>query len=174
MSLPQSGKDAAMAQALESPQQRIASVEAIRQMVGTELGVSDWFEIDQSRITQFAEATADMNTVHLDPEVGKAWGLGGTIAHGFLTLSLILKLQEGIVPVVENLTHGYNYGLERVRFLSPVPCGKRVRGRFALADFRPKEPGGWRSTIDVTIEIEGETKPALTCQWLSIIYATEA
>lgn len=148
-----------------------APIAEIQALVGTDLGVSDWFLVDQPRITGFGEATADLNEVHIDPEVGRAWGFPGTIAHGFFTLSLILKLQEGLVPMPDTMTHGYNYGLEKVRFLSPVQCGKRVRGRFHLADFREKEPGAWRYTIDTVIEIEGEEKPALSCQWLSIAYA---
>lgn len=150
-----------------------ATIPEIQAKVGTELGVSDWFLVDQDRINGFGRATEDMNEVHIDPEVGRAWGFPGTIAHGFFTLSLILKLQEGLVPLPETMTHGYNYGLDKVRFLSPVVCGKRVRGRFRLVDFREKEPGAWRYQVDTVIEIEGETKPALSCQWLSIAYAPQ-
>jgi len=152
------------------PVQRTAPLQDILGMVGTELGVSDWLMVDQPRITGFAEATADFNTVHLDPAVGRAWGFEGTIAHGFLTLSLILRLQEGLVPIPDNLVKGFNYGLEKVRFISPVPCGKRVRGRFSLRDFRERAPGAWLATIDVAIEVEGSDRPALTCQWLAISY----
>lgn len=142
-------------------------------LVGTELGVSEWFHVTQDRITQFGEATADLNEVHIDPEIGRSWGFDGTIAHGFFTLSLILKLQEGLVPMPDNFTHGFNYGLERVRFISPVPCGSRVRGRFRLADFREKSPGGWLATVDTAIEIEGQEKPAVTCQWLTISFVPQ-
>lgn len=150
--------------------QKTAKLADIAALVGQELGVSEWFLIDQPRIDQFADATADFNSIHVDPEAARAWGLEGTIAHGFLTLSMILKLQEGLVPIPDNMTSGYNYGLEKVRFLSPVPCGKRIRGRFTLSDFREKDPGAWRYTVDTLIEIEGQEKPALSCQWLSVIY----
>lgn len=149
---------------------RIMPLADIPALIGTKLGTSPWLEMPQSRITAFGEATDDLNDVHINPEVGRAWGFDGTIAHGFLTLSLILKLQEGLVPMPQGFTHGFNYGLERVRFIAPVPCGARVRGHFHLADFQEKSPGAWLSTVDCTIEIEGIEKPALHCQWLSIAY----
>lgn len=149
---------------------RAMKLAEIPALVGTELGVSDWFTVTQDRITGFGEATADMNEVHIDPEVGRSWGFDGTIAHGFFTLSLILKLQEGLVPMPDDFTHGFNYGLERVRFVSPVPCGARLRGRFRLDDFVEKSPGAWLATVDTVIEIEGQAKPAVTCKWLSIAY----
>jgi acyl dehydratase len=147
---------------------RIESLETIKGLVGSELGISDWVMIDQARIDAFADATEDHNSIHVDPEAGRAWGLGGTIAHGFLTLSMILRLQEGIVPIPERLARGFNYGLEKVRFLAPVPSGRRIRGRFDLRAFTETKPGNWRSEVGVTIEIEGEDKPALSATWMSL------
>jgi len=149
---------------------RTASLEEIKTLVGQELGVSDWVVMDQPRINMFADATEDHNSVHIDPKVGIEWGLGGTIAHGFLTLSMILHLQEGLLPMPANLTRGYNYGLEHVRFTSPVRCDRRVRGRFKLDSLTERKPGEWLYVVDVVIEIENEAKPAVTAKWLSICY----
>lgn len=149
---------------------REAKISEIQALIGQELGASEWFLVDQEKVTEFGRATEDLNEIHVDPEVGRAWGFQGTIAHGFFTLSLIMKLQEGLVPTPDTMTHGFNYGLENVRFIHPVDIGKRVRGVFRLADFRQKGPGAWRYQVDTVIEIEGIAKPALTCQWLSITY----
>lgn len=147
---------------------RTAPIDDIRTMVGTELGVSEWVMMDQARIDAFGHATEDLNAVHMDAEVGREWGLGGTIAHGFLTLSMILKLQDDVVPKPENMTHGFNYGIDKVRFVAPVPSGRRIRGRFFLESLQERKAGEWLFVINVTIEIEGQEKPALVGQWLSL------
>jgi len=149
---------------------RTATIDEIKRLVGTELGCSAWAVIDQPRISGFADVTDDHNAIHLDPTVGERLGLGGTIAHGFLTLSMLWALQSPIVPRPVNATHGYNYGLDSVRFLAPVRCGKRIRGRFVLDSFDERKPGEWRYVVDVKIEIEGEAKPALAAKWLSTSY----
>lgn len=150
--------------------QRYETIATIKASVGSELGISDWLLVDQPRIDAFAHATEDYNSIHVDPAAGAEWGLGGTIAHGLLTLSLLLKLSEDIVPAPAGLKSGYNYGLEHVRFIHPVKAGQRIRGRFKLADFQERVPGTWILTADVLIEIEGEAKPALSCQWLTIFF----
>lgn len=160
-----------MPEPLKQRQETMAAILALRNQ---ELGVSDWMLVDQGRIDAFADTTEDYNSVHVDPAAAEAWGLGGTIAHGLLTLSLLMKLAENINPVPDVLISGFNYGFDRVRFVHPVRSGQRVRGRFVLADFARKSPGCWVTTIDVVIEIEGEAKPALSCQWLSIAYVPEA
>lgn len=147
---------------------RYESLDDMHALVGQELGVSDWIMIDQPRIDLFADATDDHSPLHTDPEFGREWGVGGTIAHGFLTLSMIFRLSEGILPIAKGQARGFNYGMERVRFLSPVSSGKRIRGRFTMRSLEETKPGNWRSTVGVTIEIEGQEKPALSADWLSI------
>lgn len=135
-------------------------------LVGQDIGLSDWVSIDQPRIVRFAEATDDYSAVHLDPAVARAAGFDDTFAQGFLTLSMLMRLQEGVVPEPKGMKAGFNYGLERVRFLSPVASGARIRGRFALRALEEVRPGHWRRTLDVTVEVEGQDKPALSAQWI--------
>ena len=136
--------------------------------VGQNIGVSDWFEVSQERINKFAEATGDFQFIHIDEEKAKLTPFGGTIAHGFLTLSLIPVLSamtEG--ARVSNVKMGVNYGGNKTRFLAPVRSGKRVRGHFKLLDLSEKRPGQWQQTLEYTLEIEGEDKPALQAEWIS-------
>ncbi len=135
-------------------------------LIGEEIGRSDWIEINQDRITRFADATDDHSAVHLDKEAARAFGFDETFAQGFLTLSMLMRLQEGVVPEPEGMTSGFNYGLERVRFLSPVANGARIRGRFILRALDEVRPGHWRRTLDVTVEIEGQDKIALSAKWI--------
>lgn len=135
-------------------------------LVGQEIGRSDWIAIDQDRITRFADATDDHSAVHLDKEAARAFGFDDTFAQGFLTLSMLMRLQEGVVPEPTGMASGFNYGLDRVRFLSPVANGARVRGCFALLELEEVRPGHWRRTLGVTIEIEGQSKPALSAEWI--------
>jgi acyl dehydratase len=134
--------------------------------VGTEIGVSAWLAVGQDRIDLFAEATGDRSPVHLDPEEARAAGFDDTFAQGFLTLSLLMRLHEDVVPAPEGMRSGFNYGLDRVRFPAPVMRGARVRGRFTLLALEQVRPGAWRRTLDVTIEIEGAVKPALSAEWI--------
>lgn len=135
---------------------------------GTEIGLSDWVLVDQERVNKFAEATGDFQFIHVDPEKAKLTPFGGTIAHGFLTLSLIpLLTMESDCPRPEGIKMGVNYGGNRTRFLAPVRVGKRVRGHFKLLEMEEKRPGQWQQTMEITIEIEGEDKPALLCEWVS-------
>jgi acyl dehydratase len=136
--------------------------------VGETIGSSEWFEVSQERINLFAEATGDHQFIHVDPEAAKLTPFGTTIAHGFLTLSLIPVLrQKSNCPRPDGVKMGVNYGGNKVRFLAPVKSGKRVRAHFKLLALEEKRPGQWQETMETTIEIEGEDKPALIAEWIS-------
>jgi acyl dehydratase len=139
-------------------------------MVGQEVGVSDWFLIDQDRIDKFADVTEDHQFLHIDPEAAAATPFGGTIAHGFLTLSMLSAMAYSGLPAMIGTTMGLNYGLNSLRFLAPVRSGKRVRGRFTLKDVTERAPGQWQSTTSLLIEIEGEAKPALVAEWVTLTF----
>jgi acyl dehydratase len=137
--------------------------------IGKEVGVTDWLEIDQERIDKFAEATGDFQYIHVDPQRAAKTPFGTTIAHGFLTLSLLSMLsnQNGGVKL-KDAVMGINYGLDRLRFLNPVKVGSRIRARFTLVDATEKQPGRYLLKHHVTVEIEGEEKPALIAEWLGM------
>lgn len=137
-------------------------------MIGKELGVSDWITVDQERINAFADVTEDHQFIHIDPVKAAETPFGGTIAHGFLTLSLMSRMGADAMLGIEGAVMGVNYGCDKIRFLQPVKSGQRVRGHFTLADAREKQPGRWLVRTDVTVEIEGEEKPALAAEWLSM------
>ena len=129
--------------------------------------VSRWFDITQAAINTFADVTHDPQFIHVDPERAAAeTPFGGTIAHGFLTLSLLSAMAEDALPGVDNLRMGINYGFNKVRFLSPVPSGARVRGHFTLAEREEKQPGEHTIIFNVIVEIEGAEKPALAADWI--------
>jgi acyl dehydratase len=148
----------------------LASLDDIRAQVGKEVGVSSWLLVDQHRIDAFAEATEDRQFIHVDPAAAAQTPFGGTIAHGFLSLSLLSRMAAEAMLVPDGLKMAVNYGLDRVRFLAPVRSGKRVRGRFVLDSIEEKAPGQWLMRHNVTVEIEGEDKPALTALWLGLIF----
>jgi acyl dehydratase len=148
----------------------IASIEEIQSRVGSEVGVSGWLTIDQARIDAFAEVTEDPQFIHIDPEAAARTPFGGTVAHGFLTLSLLSRMAADAMLRPDGVKMGVNYGFERVRFMAPVRSGKRVRGRFTLTRFEEKRPGQWQFVHNVTVEIEGEDKPALVADWIGMIY----
>lgn len=147
----------------------LATFEEIRSRVGTEVGVSSWIAIDQARIGAFADATEDRQFIHIDPEAAARTPFGGTIAHGFLSLSLLSRMGAEAMLVPDGMRMAINYGLDRVRFLAPVRSGKRVRGRFTLDSIEEKAPGQVLLRHSVTVEIEGEEKPALSAVWLALI-----
>ena len=147
-----------------------ASLDEIRAKIGQEIGVSGWLEVDQPRIDAFADATEDQQFIHTDPAAAAAIGFGGTIAHGFLTLSLMSRMAADVMVVPDGIKMAFNYGLDRVRFLAPVRSGKRVRGRFTLDSVEEKAPGQLLMRHVVTVEIEGEDKPALPAVWLGLIF----
>jgi acyl dehydratase len=144
------------------------SLSDVRNIVGTEVGLSDWIVVDQTMINAFADATGDHQFIHVDPERAKASPFGGTIAHGFLTLSLLSAMNYNCLPKIREQTMGINYGFEKVRFMSPVRPGTRIRGHFVLTDARFRGAGMIMLTYDVSIEIENERKPALTATWITI------
>jgi len=148
----------------------IASIEDIKLQVGREIGVSDWILVDQARIDSFADVTEDRQFIHVDPDAAAATPFGGTVAHGFLTLSLLSRMAADAMLRPDGVKMGVNYGFEKVRFMAPVRSGKRVRGRFALESFDEKRPGQWQFTHRVTVEIEGEEKPALIADWIGLIF----
>ena len=145
------------------------SLRELESRVGEEIGVSPWVEITQERIDTFARAIEDFQWIHVDPERAKRSPFGGTIAHGFLTLSLLSHLSELTFGFTDRRM-GINYGLNRVRFTSPVPVGSRVRARFTLQKFEPIEGNGVQVTWSVVVEIEGAAKPALVAEWLGRHY----
>jgi acyl dehydratase len=149
---------------------REISLADVAGLVGQELGISDWITVDQTMIDQFANATHDHQFIHVDPERAKAESpFGGTIAHGFLSLSLLSAMNYETMPKIREQTMGINYGFDKVRFMSPVKSGARVRGHFTLADSRFRGAGMLMTTYEVSIEIENEKKPALTATWITIV-----
>jgi len=146
------------------------TVQQMAESIGTER-VSDWVEVTQTMIDQFAEATGDHQFIHVDPVRAAQTPFGGTIAHGFLSLSLMpmLAARTG-APAIEGARMGVNYGGNKVRFLTPVRSGKRVRGRFTLLKFTERKPGVWEQVHEYVLEIEGEEKPALIAEWIALVY----
>jgi acyl dehydratase len=146
----------------------VVTPEELKALVGSNIGTSDWLTIDQPMIDKFAEATGDHQFIHVDVEKAKLTPFGSTIAHGFLSLSIMPVLtQMTDMPRLENIKMGVNYGGNKTRFLAPVRSGKRVRGHFKLLEIEEKRPGQWQQTVEYTLEIEGEEKPALIAEWIS-------
>lgn len=143
---------------------------AYQAMVGKEIGVSSWHLVDQPRIDTYADVIEDHQFIHVDPQRAKETAFGTTIAHGFLTMSLLSIMSYEVMPVIAGTTMGVNYGFDKLRFLSPVRSGKRVRGRFVLAEAKLRKANELQSRTNVTVEIEGEDKPALVADWLGLIY----
>ncbi|MGB3753087.1 MAG: MaoC family dehydratase [Parerythrobacter sp.] len=138
---------------------------------GETIGTSEWVEMGQDRINQFAEATGDHQFIHIDEEKAMMTPFGGTIAHGFLTLSMIPYLTaESDVPRMEGIKMAVNYGGNKTRFINPVRSGKKIRGHWKLLEMIEKRPGQWQQTVEITIEIEGEEKPALICEWMTMYF----
>jgi acyl dehydratase len=148
----------------------VAALDEIRSKIGKEVGVSDWLTVDQDRIDAFAAATDDRQFIHVDAAAAAQTPFGGTIAHGFLSLSLLSRMGAQAMLLPGGLKMAINYGLDRVRFLAPVKSGKRVRGRFVLDSVDEKAPGQILLRHTVTVEIEGEDKPALTAVWLGLMF----
>jgi acyl dehydratase len=145
------------------------TLDACRALVGQEIGVSTWFTIDQARIDAFAAATGDHQFIHVDPERARAeTPFGGTIAHGLLTLSMLSAMVYDAVPGIEGERMGINYGFDAVRFVAPVRAGRRIRARFVLEALTERQPGQWLRTTGVTVEIDGEPRPALVARWLGL------
>ena len=147
---------------------KIATLAEAQQLVGQDLGVSDWKLIDQKMIDAFADVTGDHQFIHVNPDLAKQTPFGGTIAHGFLSLSLIASMMPENALVLDGIKMGVNYGFEKVRFLQPVKSGKRVRARHKLLAVEDKGHGRHLTRTEVTIEIDGEAKPALIAEWLGM------
>lgn len=148
----------------------LASLDEIRAKVGHSLGASGWIEITQDRINAFADATEDRQFIHVDPAAAAQTPFGSTIAHGFLSLSLLSRMAADVMLVPDTAKMAINYGLDRVRFLAPVRTGSFVRGVFTLNAVSEKEPGQLLLRHEVRVEIGGETRHALIAEWLGLIF----
>ncbi|MGH7022188.1 MAG: MaoC family dehydratase [Caulobacteraceae bacterium] len=144
------------------------TLEAYKAMVGQEVGVSRWFEIGQDRIDSFADVTEDHQYIHVDPARAKATPFGGTVAHGFLTLSMLAAMGFDAQPRLAGAVMAVNYGFDRVRMMSPVPAGSRIRGHFVLKEIVERGPGEIMVKSQVTVEIEGAEKPALVAESIGL------
>ena len=145
---------------------RMMTLEELEAAVGQQFGPSDWLQVDQERINQFAKATIDHQFIHVDPKAAAATPFGTTIAHGFLTLSLVTFLTAGLTPLPKGLTTVINYGLNRVRFLQPVKVDSEIRASVKILDLRRKGRTRVLMTSEVTIEVRGEKRPALLAEAL--------
>jgi acyl dehydratase len=151
------------------PNPNTVPLDALRARIGETIGTSSWREVAQERVDRFAEVTDDHQFIHIDSErARRETPFGGSIAHGFLTLSLLSTMAYETLPTVEGRALGINYGFDRVRFLAPVRAGKRVRAHFTLADVTEREAKQVLLRYTVTVEIEGEAKPALSAEWLTL------
>ena len=147
---------------------RTFTLARLKEMIGEETGLSRWFEIDQARIDAFAVVTEDRQFIHVDLVAAAQTPFGGTIAHGFLTLSMLSAMAYDAMPVLEGVAMGVNYGFDKVRFIAPVRAGSRIRARFTLLDLVERAPREWQMRNAVSVEIEGGKKPALAAEWLSL------
>jgi acyl dehydratase len=149
----------------------MTTAQEIAGRVGETIGTSEWVEMSQEKINMFADATGDHQFIHIDEAAAKMTPFGGTIAHGFMTLSMIPYLSaESDMPRMEGIKMGVNYGGNKTRFIAPVRSGKRIRGHWKLLEMTEKRPGQWQQTCEITIEIEGEDKPALICEWITMFF----
>lgn len=142
---------------------------------GQSVGASRWFEVSQARINQFADVTEDWQFIHTDPEKATATPFGGTVAHGFLTLSMLVAMAIDALPQLNGRVMGVNYGFDKIRFVTPVPSGSRVRAHFKLLEVTPRNPKEFLTKTEVSVEIEGKgsDKPALVAEWLGVSYFSD-
>ncbi len=147
---------------------QVVKKEDLQSWIGKETEPSDWLEVSQERINQFADCTLDHQFIHIDPDKAKETPFGGTIAHGFLSLSLLSHFSEQYSFVIDGFQMGINYGFDKIRFLAPVKAGKRVRAKAKVLEIGETKPGQFRMKSEVTVEIEGESKPALIAEWLTV------
>ncbi len=151
----------------------LLTFEDLKEKLGLEVGVSRWFTIDQTRVDKFADLTEDWQYIHVDPDAAKKTPFNGTIAHGFLTVSLLSAMYYDAVPVIEGSKLGVNYGFDKLRFLSPVKVGSKVRGHFELSDIREVRPFEISTIWRVEVEIEDFDKPALVAHWIGRQYLSK-
>lgn len=140
-------------------------------LIGYQSEPGEWFELTQEQVNRFADTTLDHQFIHVDPVKAAATPFGGTIAHGMLTLSLIAHFAESFSVVVDDMQMGLNYGFNKIRFLTPVKVGSRIRAQASISDVSEKSPGQHLLTYNVTVEIEGEKTPAMIAEWLCLIIA---
>lgn len=164
-------RQVALMRAIDGAERKRVEASVYAASRGREIGVSEWFELDQSRIDGFASVSEDFQFIHVSPERAAEGGLGGTIAHGFLSLSLLSAMAAQVLPIPAGQRFEVNYGFNKVRFLAPVRAGGRVRGRFTLAQLKPRRRGEVLVTVHVSVEIEGEDRPALVAEWLILSIA---
>lgn len=145
------------------------SLEQLNNQNGQQVGLSDWIEISQAMIDEFANVTQDLQFIHIDPERAAKTPFGGTIAHGFLTLSLTSKMAEDCLPVVENTLMTVNYGCDKLRFITPVRAGSRIRGRYVQTKIEQKPNNSLIVHYQITVEIDGSDKPTLVANWLTML-----
>ncbi|MEC8956202.1 MAG: MaoC family dehydratase [Pseudomonadota bacterium] len=148
----------------------VIPVEKLNDYIGKEIGHSDWFLVDQERINQFADVTIDHQFIHIDEEKSKKGPFGSTIAHGFLTLSLLTHLTDTCRLIPEGTVMGINYGFDKVRFINPVKVNSRIRATVKPLSAVERNPGQWLLKSEVNVEIENEEKPALVSEWLSLVF----
>lgn len=153
--------------------QKIVPAEALKDYIGQEIGTSDWVTLDQDRINAFADATLDHQFIHVDQEKAAQSPFGGTIAHGFLSLSMLPHMAASCALMPENLVMTVNYGLNKLRFLAPVPSGSEIRSRVRVLDVTPKGAGRYLLTNEITIEIKGGDKPALVVESLMLFFTEQ-
>ena len=146
------------------------SLKGFEDRIGKEIGTSRWFTIDQSRIDAFADVTEDHQFIHIDPEKAAETPFGHTVAHGFLTLSMLSAMSYDAIPRIEGLKMGVNYGFNKIRFVTPVAAGAKVRAHFTLQNSTVEKPGELTNIVDLSIEIEGSDRPAIVAEWISRQY----
>jgi len=151
-----------------SGDEALLSIEELGLRCGQEVGRTDWFVIDQALVNRFADITRDHQYIHVDPEKARHTAFGGTVAHGFLILSMLSAFYAEAVPRLANVSVAINSGFNRVRFVSPVHTGSRIRAVFALAECEEQKPGYWRTLLNVEVQIEEAEKPALVADWITI------
>jgi len=149
------------------------SAAEILALAGSDLGHSEWFLINQQRVNEFADVTLDHQFIHVDEQAATATPFGGTIVHGFLTLSLLVHLAAEVAVSPEDLVMGLNYGFDRIRFLAPVRVGSEIRAHLKVAEVTERDPGQFLVVHDVTVEIRGQDQPALVAQWLSLLITAQ-
>ena len=156
-----------------APAQPPISVADLKGKIGADIGVSDWLIVTQEMIDRFAEVTHDHQFIHVDPvRAKKETPFGGTIAHGFLTLSLLSRIGSEVMPPIKGRAMGINYGFDKIRFISPVKAGGKIRGRFKLKEVNERAPKEVMFRYEVAIEIEGAEKPAIVAEWLTMAVLT--
>ena len=146
------------------------SMKGFEDRIGKEIGTSRWYTIDQSRIDAFADVTEDHQFIHIDPEKAAETPFGQTVAHGFLTLSMLSAMSYDAIPRIERLKMGVNYGFNKIRFVTPVAAGVKVRAHFTLQSSTVEKPGELTNIVDLSIEIEGSNRPAIVAEWVSRQY----